>query len=74
MPPGANLSAVIDLGGDLWMSKTPPVDIDRVWREWIGSIHADALADANLWFVAKRGSARPEVLDQENEELKADAT
>ncbi len=66
----ADFPAPLNLGGDAWALVGPPVDIGRLWRERIGSIHGDRIADANLWFVAKRPSRSPEVLDQENKDLK----
>lgn len=59
-----------NLAGGLWVLTAPPVDVGDVWREWLGSIRADEIADANLWFLAKRPSETPGVLDQENEDLK----
>jgi hypothetical protein len=66
----ADFLAPLDLGGGLWALKAAPFDVGHIWREWIGSIDADRVADANLWFVATRSSKTPEVFDQENQELK----
>jgi hypothetical protein len=65
-----NVGAPLNLGGGLWVLNTPPVDVGTMWREWIGTVHADRVARADLWFFAKRPSMTPEVLDQENEDLK----
>lgn len=62
----------LDLGGGLWATSGPPVDIGAVWREWLGSITSRRIAAANFWLIARRPSAAPEVLDQENRDLKDD--
>jgi hypothetical protein len=59
-----------NLSGGLWILTAPPVDVGDTWREWLGSIRADEIADANLWFLAKRTSGTPGISDQESEELK----
>jgi hypothetical protein len=66
----ADFPSPLDLGGGLWVLNGAPFDVGQIWRKWIGSIHADRIADANLWFVATRPSKTPEVDDQENRELK----
>ncbi len=66
----ADFRAPLDLGRGLWVLDRAPFDVGQIWRKWIGSIAADRIADANLWFVAARPSKTPEVYDQENKELK----
>jgi hypothetical protein len=66
------LAGQTHLGSGLWVLTQPPVDVGGAWREWIGSIRADEIADANLWFLAKRPSKTPGVVDQENNDLKDD--
>ncbi len=61
----------LDLGDGLWAVNTAPVDVGATWREWIGSIHAREIADSNLWLVAKKPSQTPDILDQENHDLRA---
>lgn len=67
-----DFASPIDLGGDLWALVSPPVDVDALWRTWLGSITAESIGQANFWLVAKRPGRAPEVLDEENEDLKND--
>jgi hypothetical protein len=60
----------LDLGGGLWIINTTPFDVGATWREWVGSIHSDEIARANLWIIAKQVSRTPSIMDAENEELK----
>jgi len=62
----------LDLGGGLWVVNTPPLHVGETWTRWIGSIHSDEVARANLWFIAKRTSSVPRILDKEDEDLKLD--
>lgn len=62
----------LDLGGGLWATSSPPVDIGTIWREWVGSIASRRIEEGNLWLIARRPSAAPEILDQENRDLKDD--
>lgn len=39
------------------------------WREWIGSIRSEELANCNLFLLSKMQSSTPEVLDAENNTL-----
>jgi hypothetical protein len=39
------------------------------WREWVGSIRSEELADCNLFLLSKMRSSTPDVLDAENQAL-----
>ncbi len=62
----------LDLGGGLWAASSPPFGIGETWQGWIGSINSRRIEDANFWLIAKRLSPTPEILDQENQDLKDD--
>ena len=67
------LTDPLEVAGGLWVLPHAPVDVSRVWREWIGSIRANEIAKANFWIVAKRISITPAILDQENRDLREEA-
>lgn len=51
-------------------TRTPPVGLPTHWREWLGAIEARDLDAGDLFITATAPSARPEVLDGENEMLR----
>jgi hypothetical protein len=63
------LSAPIELGDGRWVLFEPPVDVDELWREWLGSLLSDNIAKSKLWLWAASPSAKPDVLDDEDEKL-----
>lgn len=67
------LTDPLEVTGGLWVLPYAPVDVGRVWRQWIGSIRADEIAKANFWILAKRRSATPDILDQENRDFSEEA-
>jgi hypothetical protein len=69
----ADLPKSIDLGGDTWILRTPPSDIDNLWQEWLGSIRSKQIAESNLFIIAKCPSLKPKDLDHENNTLLREA-
>ena len=59
----------VQIAQNLWVLTKTTFDVPSVWREWLGSIRADQVADSNLFLVAKLASERPGVLDGENQSL-----
>ncbi len=60
----------IDLGDGIWILFEPPFPLDHAWREWLGSIRAQNYERTNLALIAHAHSARPVVLDHQNEALR----
>jgi hypothetical protein len=48
-----------------------PVPLSAPWRTWLGELRSEQIERSNFLLEASRPSARPAVLDAENEELKA---
>jgi hypothetical protein len=67
----AEIPAVFHAPGppELWASSESPVQLEGHWEQWLGTIRAKHLAQANLFLVAKIRSQTLEVLDGENVEL-----
>ena len=57
------------VGPDLWVLTDIAFDVPSQWREWLGSIRTDEVADSNLFLVSKLASSTPGVLDDENQAL-----
>lgn len=47
----------------------PPFEIEAHWREWLGSVRVENLAQTSLALLAHTQSNHPEILDGENEAL-----
>ena len=54
---------------NLWALTGSTFEVPLHWREWLGSIRADRVADINLFLVSKLASETPGVLDGENQSL-----
>jgi hypothetical protein len=54
---------------NLWALTTTTFEVPSEWREWLGSIRANEVADCNLFLVSKLASATPDILDGENQAL-----
>jgi hypothetical protein len=65
-----SLGNAVDLGEGMWALPNHPFSLDHHWREWIGKIKAEQVDRCNFFLVAVKRSARPEVLDDENETLR----
>jgi len=55
-------------------SRRIPVDVEALWREWLGSIRWDRIQQSNLALVRTMPSASARILDGENESLSKYAT
>jgi hypothetical protein len=53
----------------LWVVTAPQFHVPSDWKEWLGTIRAEEVQDANLFLVSKIKSERPDVLDGENQSL-----
>src|SRR5437867_6010769 len=62
------------LSGGRWVLGRIPVDIETLWKEWLGSIRLDKIHESNVVLVRATPSANPRVLDDENEKLNKYAT
>ena len=58
-----------ELAPGLFVLTKTAFHIPAHWREWLGSIRADEVKDCNIFLVSKLRSARPGVLDGENNVL-----
>ena len=54
----------------LSLSTKSIIGFDDHWRDWLGSIRSEQYASANFFILSKAKSATPEILDQENNDLK----
>lgn len=61
-----DIAAPVHLGDDLWVLPEAPLNMQEHWQQWIGTIRAGAIQDANLWLMAKARSADPGVDNAEN--------
>jgi hypothetical protein len=55
---------------NLWALSGPEFRVPAHWREWIGSIRVNQVERCNLFLLSKLASAKPEILDSENKQLK----
>src|SRR5262249_8981714 len=59
----------VQLAPGLWAFRRFDLDVAKHWKEWMGSIKLDALKDAAFVMLATRPSSKPEILDQEHQDL-----
>jgi hypothetical protein len=65
-PVGGDVPDVQEVSSGVWVLRRPPVDPDRHWRDWLGSLRLDYVRNANFVLLAALPSTRTEVLDGEN--------
>lgn len=65
-----SLSKPLSLGEGLWTLPEHPFDLNHRWRESIGKISADQIDRCNFFLLVVKASTRPEILDDENENLR----
>ena len=53
----------------LWTFVDTSLSLPAPWREWLGTIRSEQTERYNLFLLSKSPSARPQVLDLENDEL-----
>jgi hypothetical protein len=58
-----------EIAPGLWAWTDQRLDLPTHWREWIGSIRAEEIEECNLGLLCKKPSARPSILDDENQLL-----
>ena len=56
----------IRVGRGLHALHEPPVDLPSHWKEWLGSLEADSVAECRLFLLATAPARKPKVLDEEN--------
>lgn len=61
-----DLDEPLDLGAGFFAIPRGAVQLPDYWKEWIGSIQADAIEHAGLVLLAKRTSEHPGVIDEDN--------
>jgi hypothetical protein len=57
------------LSNGIWVLSKVPIDIDKGWKEWIGSLQSKELQEANLVFIFAEKSDNPEILDAHHNSL-----
>ncbi|HEX9242548.1 MAG TPA: hypothetical protein VF875_08935 [Anaeromyxobacter sp.] len=66
---GTELRDALDLGDGCVALPRGAFEFPPHWKEWLGTIKTEAVERASLKLIAKAPSARPGVLDAENQEL-----
>jgi hypothetical protein len=59
----------LQLTSDLWITRHLPFLVDDFWQRTLGSLQAERLQEAKLFFVSSAASSNPDVLDAENKRL-----
>ncbi len=59
----------VQLSDGTWVLKQIPVEIDKGWKEWIGSLRYNEFEKANLVLIRAQRSQKPEILDAHHEKL-----
>lgn len=62
------------IGNNIWARIDYGFHISSRWREWLGTIRSDQLADCNLFLISKMQSDRPGIVDDEDVALQLRAT
>jgi hypothetical protein len=57
------------ISANLWTVVDTSFEMPPNWREWLGSIRADEVADCNVFLLSKQPSQTPDILDAENKRL-----
>jgi hypothetical protein len=57
------------LSNGIWVLLKVPIDIDKGWKEWIGSFQYKELQESNLVFIFVEKSDNPEILDAHHNSL-----
>src|SRR2546425_12492289 len=65
----ADVPEEVPLGPRLWAIRNVDVDVAEHWRTWIGTIKTEALEDSNFALYTTTPSAKPDILDEENNSL-----
>jgi hypothetical protein len=65
----SDLSEVLAVAEGIFFCPNAPFEIDLRWRQWIGTLRAGEIENANLVLLASSPSANPQVLDNENQDL-----
>lgn len=60
----------IEIGPGVWVTRMLPFGLPDHWKEWIGSLQADALKKCKLFIVCTGASRAPEILDSDNKALR----
>ncbi|MDR3515330.1 MAG: hypothetical protein P4M00_05905 [Azospirillaceae bacterium] len=55
---------------NLWAVSGVGFKIPKYWQQWLGSIRSGEVEECNLFLLAKKPTDKPELLDDENNELK----
>ena len=66
-----DVPAKLDLADGFRVERSLHVEMQPHWWEWLGSLAMDELRENGLAFYVTTPSVRPEILDDENEVLKA---
>jgi len=57
------------ISANLWTLVDTSFKIPSNWRDRLGSIRADGVADCNLFLLSKQASQTPDILDADNKRL-----
>jgi hypothetical protein len=61
------LPRLVEVADGLWFCRESPFDLSAHWTEWIGTVRAAKMKEANLILLSKGPSKNPDILDAENE-------
>ncbi len=65
----SHLTDVVSVGNGVFFCPKAPFEVDPQWQKWIGSLRTKEIERANLVLLVSRASIKPQVLDDENQEL-----
>ncbi len=68
----SHLTDFVDVDKGVFFCPRAPFQVDPQWRKWIGTLRASEFEQANLVLLASRLSGKPQILDDENQELGKD--
>jgi hypothetical protein len=66
-----SLDSDLTLPSGVGVAISPPFDIDIQWDTWLGKLRTEVLRESNFLVLTSAPSERPDLLDGENEELRA---
>lgn len=69
----SHLTDVVTINEGIFLCPGPPFKVNPRWREWIGTIRTREFEQANIVLLASRPSTKPDVLDEETQELERTA-
>jgi len=68
----SDVGETLQLSDRTWVFPQMLFDVENNWKEWIGSIRAEALQRSNLVLLRRVSSKNPQILDHEHKILGRD--